>query len=74
MRILSKTDNITNTSAIDFWSQENQNHYNQQNKQYTVCKYHGGLEHVTLELIPDIILEEEEDRFLPVDWQVWSVG
>ena len=33
------------------------------NIQYIACKYNSGLEQVTLELVPDIILEELEDGF-----------
>ena len=34
-----------------------------QDQQYIARKYNGGLEQVTLELAPDIIVEEEEEDF-----------
>ena len=52
-----------NTPDTDFLSQENQDYYNQRDQQYIACKYDGGLERVTIELVPNIILEEEEDGF-----------
>ena len=68
LNILSKTDyvtnNVTNTPATDDLSQENQEYYNRQDQQYIASKYNGGLEQVTLELVPNIILEEEEDIFI----------
>ena len=57
------TNNIANTSAIDILNQENQDYYNQLDRQYIGWKYDGGLEIVTIELVPDIILEKEEDGF-----------
>ena len=64
---LSKANNVTNnaanTPAINILNQENQDYYNQQDPQYIGWKYNGGLEQVTIELVPDIILEEEEDSF-----------
>ena len=67
MNILPKTDNVTNnvtnTPATEVLNQKNQDNYNQQGQQYIGHKYDGGLEQVTTELVPDIILEEEEDGF-----------
>ena len=64
MNILSKTDNVTNNvtniSTTNILSQENQEYYNRWDQQYIARKYNGGLELVTLELVPVIILEEEE--------------
>ena len=66
LEILSKTDddtdNVTNTPDINVLNQENQEYYNQQDQQYIGRKYDGGLEQVTIELVPDIILEEEEEE------------
>ena len=67
LNILSKTDDVTNnvpnTPAIDILNQENQDYYNRPDQQYIGRKYDGGLELVTMELVPNIILEEEEDDF-----------
>ena len=57
------TNNFKNISATDVFNQENQDCYNQQDQQYIVCKLDGGLEQVTLKLVANIILEEEEDVF-----------
>ena len=54
------TNNVTNTPITDVLSQENQDYYNQRDQQYIACKYNGGLEQVTLELVPGIILEKED--------------
>ena len=43
--------------------QENQDYYNWRDQQYIGDKYNDGLEQVIIELIPDIILEEQEDGF-----------
>ena len=65
LNILSNTDdvtnNITNTPAINVLKQENQGYYKQRNQQYNGCKYNGGLEQVTKEMVPGIILEEKEE-------------
>ena len=37
--------------------------YNRRDQQFIARKYDGGHERVTLELVPDIILEEKEDGF-----------
>ena len=37
--------------------------YNQSDQQFIVCKQDGGLERVTIKLVPKLILEEEEDGF-----------
>ena len=63
MEGLSNPNNVTHTTGTDLLSQENQDYYNQRDQQYIARKYDGGLERVTLELVPDIILEEEEDGF-----------
>ena len=55
------TNNVTNTVDSDVLNQENQDYHNQSDQQYIARKYDNGLEQVTLELVPDIILEEEED-------------
>ena len=60
--ILSKTNNVMNTLATNFLSRENQDYYNWRDKQYIARKYNGSLEQVTLELVLDIILEEEEEE------------
>ena len=66
LNILSKIDNdkdnVTNTPDINVLDQKNQEYYNQQDQQYIGGKYDGGLEQVTIELVSDIILEEEEEE------------
>ena len=58
------TNNRENTTETNITNQEHQDYYNWRDQQYIGCKYNGGLEQVTLELVPNIILEEEEeDRF-----------
>ena len=59
--ILSKTNNVTCTTGTNLTSQENQDYYNQRDQKYIAYKYDIGLEQVTLELVPNIILEEEEE-------------
>ena len=59
--ILLKTNNLTHTTGTYFLSQENQEYYNYLDQQYIACKYNGGLEQVTLGLVPHVILEEEEE-------------
>ena len=61
MNNLSKSNNITNTPFTNFLSHTNQDYYDQRDQHYITCKYNGSLEQVTLELVPDIILEEEEE-------------
>ena len=51
---------MANTTAIDILNQEHQDYYNRQDQQYIGHKYNSGLERITLELVPDIILEQEE--------------
>ena len=67
LNILSKTNNVTHTTGTDFLGQENQDYYNRRDQQYIACKYDGGLERVTLELVPDIIFWKKKKGFLPVD-------
>ena len=43
-------------------NQEYQNYYDRRDQQYIDCKYNGGLEHVIMELVPNIIVEEEEEE------------
>ena len=38
-------------------------YYNRNDQQFIALKQDGSLEQVTIELVPDIILEEEEDGF-----------
>ena len=63
--ILLAVNNVTNhganTPATNIVYQEHQDYYNQRDQQYAGCKYNGGLEQITLELVPNIILEKEED-------------
>mmetsp|Transcript_51472 Transcript_51472/g.52449 ORF Transcript_51472/g.52449 Transcript_51472/m.52449 type:complete len:157 (+) Transcript_51472:402-872(+) len=54
------TNSGANTAESNIANQEHQNYYDQQDQQYVACTNNGGLEQVTLELIPDIFLEEEE--------------
>ena len=67
LNILSNKDNVTNnvtkTPATNVLNQANQDYYNQRDQQYIGHKYDDDLEQVTIELVPDIILEEEEDGF-----------
>ena len=68
LNILLKTDNVTNkvTNALanNILNQEYQDYYNWWDQQYIACKYDGGVEQVTLELVPDILLEEEKTVFI----------
>ena len=57
---INSTENIAGAHVAN---QEHQNYYDWQDQQYIACKYNGGLEQVTLELVPSIIIEEEEDVF-----------
>ena len=57
------TNNEANTPAIHILNQEHQDYYDRRDQQYIGHKYNGGLEQITLELVPDIILEEKEDSF-----------
>ena len=50
-----------NIAGAHFANQEHQNYYDRQEQHYISLKYNGGLEQVTLELAPDIIVEEEEE-------------
>ena len=65
--ILSKGNNVTNkganTPVTDIVNQEHQDYCNRQDQQYIGHKYDSGLEQIILELVPNIILKEEEDRF-----------
>ena len=67
LNILSKTDdvtnNVTNTPAVNVLNQKIQDYYNRQDQQYSACTYNGGREQVTLELVPNNILEKEENSF-----------
>ena len=38
-------------------------YYNRSDQQFIACKHNGGLEKVTIELVPDIILKKEEEDF-----------
>ena len=60
------TNNVTNTPTTNILNQDNQDYYNWRDQQYIGCKYNGGLEQVKIQLVPDIILEkeEEEDGFI----------
>ena len=57
------TNNGANTIETNITNPEHQDYYNQRDQQYIGCKYNSSLEKVTLELVSDIILEEEEDDF-----------
>ena len=67
--ILSKvndaTNNRANTVETNIANQEHQNYYDRRDQQYIGHKYNGGLKQVTLELVPDIILDEEKEE---EDW------
>ena len=58
-KVTDTTNSGANITGANFTNQEHQNYGDQQAKQYIACKYNRGLEQVTLELAPDIILEEE---------------
>ena len=55
------TNNVMNIPATNVLNQENQDYYNLRDQQYIAYKYESGLEWVTFELVPNIILEEEEE-------------
>ena len=67
LKVNNVTNNAENTPAINILNQEHQGYYNQRDhqsiQQYIGYKYNDGLEQITLELVPNIILEEEEDSF-----------
>ena len=59
--MLSKTNNVTHTKSMDLLSQKNQDYCNRRDQQFIARKCDGGIEKVTIELVPNIILEEEEE-------------
>ena len=63
LKVDDVTNNVRNTPATNILNKKNQDYYNKQDQPYIGRKYNGGLEQVALELVPDIILEEEEDGF-----------
>ena len=63
LKVNDATNNRANTTETIITNQKHQDYYNRRDQQYIACKYNGGLEQVTLELVPDIILKEEEDSF-----------
>ena len=65
LKVNDVMNNGANKPAIDILNQEHQDqdYYNQRDQQYIGRKYNGGLEQITLELVPNTILEEEEDGF-----------
>ena len=56
------TNNGANTTETNIANQEHQDYYNQWDHQYIARKHNSRLEQVTLELVSDIILEEEEEE------------
>ena len=54
------TNSRANATEATIPNQEHQDYYDQQDLQYITCNYNSGLEQVTMKLVPDIILEEEE--------------
>ena len=67
---LNKSPNVTDTTnswanivGANFANQEDKNYDDWQEQQFVACKYNGGLGQVTLELAPNIIVEEKEMRF-----------
>ena len=74
LNILSKTNNVTHTNSTDLLSQENQDYYNYYDQQFIARKYDGSLEQVTIELVPQIVLEEEEDAFYQDIPLVFKIG
>ena len=65
--ILPNVNDTTNSGAkttkATIANQQHQDYYDQLDQQYIAYKYNGGLEQVTLELVPNIILIEKEDGF-----------
>ena len=64
IQVLSKandvTNNVANITATNNFNKENQEYHRKRDQQYVGRKYDGGLERVTIELVPGIILEEEK--------------
>ena len=69
LNILSKANVVTNIFAnipvTNILNQENQDYYYQRDQQYIGCKYDCSLEQVTIELVPNIILETRS-RFVSI--------
>ena len=65
LNILSKandvTNNIANIPATDILNQEIKTTTINLDQQYIGCRYNGSLEQLIIELVPSIILEEEEE-------------
>ena len=63
--MLSKTDNdtnnVTNTPATDVLNKKTRLLQSTGSTRHRLQIHNGGLERVTIELVPTIILEEEED-------------
>ena len=55
-----------NTTEANITNQKHQDYYDRRDQQYIAHKYNGGLERVTLELVPDIILEEGGRQVSPM--------
>ena len=55
-------NSVENIARDHVMNQDHQNYHDQREQKYIACKYNGGLEQVTLELAPDIIVEEEEEE------------
>ena len=61
--MLSETNNATHAKDIDLLSQENQEYYHQSDQQFIACKHDGGMKRFTIELVPNIVMEEEKIGF-----------
>ena len=62
-KVNNVTNNVTNITGTNIVNQEYQDYYDWQNEQYIDLKYNGGLEQITLKLVPNIIIDREEDGF-----------
>ena len=62
--VIDTVNSEANIAVAHFTNQEHQNYYDRRQQQYIAHKYNSDLEQLTLELAPNIILEEEgEDGF-----------
>ena len=69
-----KDIDLLNQENQDYYNQHHQQfiarkhdgdpeYYNWHDQQFIACKYNSGLKQVTIELVPNIIMEEEKDSF-----------
>ena len=57
LKIENVTNNGANTLAVDILNQDHQDYYSWWDQQYIGCRYDGGIEQITKEMVLNIILE-----------------